>query len=358
MNEKDIKSLKWEGKDRRIRIDNGLYVNIRKNSKTYLVRKTISGKAQVITLGKHPSLPLKNARLMAMEYRLERDVSTVQVKDLTKQYMKDIVEPNSKVVNQVEGYVNNIDDEIGRIKVIDVTRMQLVEYIQTYSRERGARSSDRLRSYLIQIFSFGVELGFFNDSPMRGVTKRVTGYVDIARDRIISNEEIRQLWAWRNNHIGWQKTEDNARLIKFLLLTGLRISEAQSGYVDGDKFRMDDTKGKHPKHEKRPHWVYLTETAKQQLPLPKCTATNIQHWLKRKLEAEGAEGDKYRPHDCRRTFATLGNDNGVEPFIIERVLNHKMPGVMAIYNHAEYETERKEAAKVVEAAILKIIESR
>jgi integrase len=162
------------------------------------------------------------------------------------------------------------------------------------------------------------------------------------------------VWAWKNPDKGQQNAEDNARVIKFLLLTGLRISEAFAGYVDGDKFRIDDTKGKHAKHDARPHWVHLTEQARTMLPLPKRNPTNIQAWLKRQLDFAGVE-DRFTPHDCRRTFATLANDNGTQPFIVERVLNHRMQGVMATYNRAEYEAERIECAKVVEALILKIL---
>jgi hypothetical protein len=48
-------------------------------------------------------------------------------------------------------------------------------------------------------------------------------------------------------------------------------------------------------------------------------------------------------------------DNGIEPFIVERVLNHKLEGVMAVYNRAEYEAERIKAALVMEKTIKEII---
>jgi len=44
-------------------------------------------------------------------------------------------------------------------------------------------------------------------------------------------------------------------------------------------------------------------------------------------------------------------DNGVEPFIVERVLNHKLEGVMAVYNRAEYENERIKASLAMERII-------
>jgi len=357
MNQHDINSLKWDVKDRVIRIESGLYLNIRRKSKTYLIRKTVNGKKHVITLGNSNDISLKEVRLEAAKYALVNDVSKVTVSKLVEQYRKDVVEPKSKVPKQVIGYLTHIEDRFGNQKVIDIERFDLVNFIQTYSAERGSRSADRLRSYLKQLFSYAIELGYLKQlNPMEGVTRRVTGYIDIERKRVLTEAEIKMIWVWKNPDRGWQKTEDNVKMIKFLLLTGLRIDEARKGYADGDKFRVNDTKGKHPRHEQRPHWVYLTETAKSLLPLPECTATNIQAWLKRKLEAEGYK-DSYRftPHDCRRTFSTLAHDNEVEAFVVERVLNHKMQGMMSVYNHAEYEEERIACAIKVEEMVLKTL---
>lgn len=356
LSETSVKALQWDGKDRRISDGQGLYMNLRKNSKTWIVRKSHSGKTHIITLGKWPSLSCKQARLDARRYADESDISNATVNKLVREYKKDVVYPDSKVPKQVEGYLNHIDNGFGTLKVIAIKRAQLVWFIKQYGNERGARSADRMRSYLKQLFAYGVELGYITGaSPMDGVTKRVTGYKPVERSRVLSPDEIRMVWSWKNPQGGWQNTEENLKVIKFLLLTGLRISEAQSGYIDGDKFRIDDTKGKHAKHETRPHWVYLTDEARALLPLPICTATNIQSWLKRKLIGAGIE-NRFTPHDCRRTFATLANDNGVEPFIVERALNHKMQGVMNVYNHAEYEEERIECARVVESTILQIVE--
>jgi integrase len=353
----DINNLNWhvEKKDEIIKVIDNLYVRLRKTSTTYIIRKTVNRKAQVITLGRHPALKLRQAKAKAQQY-LNADTSSVTVATLVEDYLNDVVYPDSKVPNQVEGYLRQINNRFGNLKVMDIKRVELVKFIKHYSKTRGPRSADRLRSYLKQLFAYGVELGYLiGESPMEGVTKRVTGYKPIDRDRTLTDDEIRLVWSWKNADQGWQKTEENARVIKFLLLTGLRISEAQNGYVDGDKFRIDDTKGKHPKHAKRPHWVFLTESAKALLPLPKSTATNIQAWLKRRLINDAVE-NRFTPHDCRRTFATLANDNGVEPFIVERVLNHRMQGVMATYNHAEYEQERMKCARVVETAIIEIID--
>jgi hypothetical protein len=72
MNENQIKALNWN-KDKIIGLGDGLYLRVRKSSKTYIIRKTVDKKAQVITLGKSPAL----SKLDAMKYLHEHDVSTV-----------------------------------------------------------------------------------------------------------------------------------------------------------------------------------------------------------------------------------------------------------------------------------------
>ncbi len=48
-------------------------------------------------------------------------------------------------------------------------------------------------------------------------------------------------------------------------------------------------------------------------------------------------------HDLRRTFATKLNDLGVAPHIVEQLLGHALPGIMAIYNKSQYLPEKLDA---------------
>ena len=78
---------------------------------------------------------------------------------------------------------------------MDVKRANLVQFIKPYSHKRGARSADRIKSYLKQLFEYGIELGYLpGQSPREGVTKRVTGYKPIDRQRTLSDDEIRMVW--------------------------------------------------------------------------------------------------------------------------------------------------------------------
>lgn len=53
--------------------------------------------------------------------------------------------------------------------------------------------------------------------------------------------------------------------------------------------------------------------------------------------------EQWSLHDIRRTFATKLNDLGVAPHVVEQLLGHTMPGVMAVYNLSQYMPEKLEA---------------
>lgn len=341
LSEQKIKSLRWDGQDKTLGDGHGLYLLLRKSSKTWIVRRRHNGKNQITTLGKWPSLPLKKARAQATSMATQTATSAVTMVTLVDKYMREVIEPTHKRVDLVQGYMKRaVLPELGSRKVEDVTRAELVSLVQAYAK-RGPRSADQLRSNLKKLFGYAVELGYRETNPMLEVTSRVTGYIPTPRSRVLSDDEIRQLWAWDS---------PNTKLLRFLLLTGLRISEAQKGHADGDRWIVPEDLSKNG----LAHWVFLTQTARAQTPLPRTTPTNAQSWIRRKLDKFGVS-PRYTPHDLRRTAATRMADCGVEPFIVERVLNHKLEGVMAVYNRAEYMAERIEAAKMLESHVLEVV---
>lgn len=53
--------------------------------------------------------------------------------------------------------------------------------------------------------------------------------------------------------------------------------------------------------------------------------------------------EEWTLHDLRRTLATLLNDLGVAPHVVEQLLGHSLGGVMAIYNRSQYLPEKRAA---------------
>jgi integrase len=80
--------------------------------------------------------------------------------------------------------------------------------------------------------------------------------------------------------------------------------------------------------------------------------TGFSGWgkAKEKLDARVAEAkellEHWTVHDLRRTVATRMAELGVQPHIVEAVLNHvsgHKGGVAGIYNRATYDREKREA---------------
>lgn len=337
-----LRAAKPNDKDQMISDGAGLYLRIRPGgSKTWIIRKKHQGKTSITRLKRYPDMSLKEARLKAAEMAMTKHVNSVKITELVDKYMNEVVEHTHKRVDLVQGYMDRaIIPQLGNRKVRDITRAELVSVIQQYAK-RGARTADQLRSNLKKLFSYAAELGVIDINPMNDVSRRVSGYRPVSRERVLSDDEIKTLWNTDHN---------NARLLRFLLLTGLRISEARKGNREDDRWVVPAAISKN----KKSHWVYLTAEAKKQLPLPTCSATNIQAWLRRLLDKNNIS-PRFTPHDLRRTAATRMADSGIEPFIVERVLNHTLEGVMAVYNRAKYEAERILAAKVLENHIMEVV---
>ena len=56
--------------------------------------------------------------------------------------------------------------------------------------------------------------------------------------------------------------------------------------------------------------------------------------------------DKWTPHDLRRTCATKLAELSTAPHVVEKILNHTLEGVMAVYNRFDYMPERTVALDV------------
>jgi len=348
LTDKGIRKLRTCDKDQILRDSRGLYLTVRATAAPspikrapWVCRITRKGKTSKSTLGYWPEMTADKARRARDRLTGVNVDLGVTLDEVLDEYRR-LVTDRQKSGYQAEVYLRHISQRYGARRIATVTRADLVSAVQGYSRERGERSADRYLSQLRGVFTLAAELGYIEVSPLVGVTKRITGYTPKSRDRILTDDEIRALFAWDHR---------NAAMLRFLLLTGLRIAEAQKGHRDGDRWVVPAQYSKNG----AAYWVHLTPSAVAELGTPfDNSPTAVQSWLKRKLERDGCV-DRWTPHDLRRTAATRMSGAGVEPFIVERCLGHTLQGVMAVYNRHEYAEERTEAALRLERAILGVL---
>jgi integrase len=174
------------------------------------------------------------------------------------------------------------------------------------------------------LFGYAVANGWISSSPAAQITYKVIGEGSKARDRVLTEDEIKVVM-----------TTDAAQgpVLRFLLATGLRISEAYNGHREGQYWVVPPSASKN----KLEHRVWLSPIALAQLESHPWTAKwTVQRWIT--VNAGG-----WTAHDLRRTFSTRNNDMGVAPYVVEKMLNHTFDGVMAVYNRATYYPERRDA---------------
>ena len=285
-------------------------------------------------------MKLRDARLAAARLKPGHTVSNVTLGELLDEYFEDHIRQTYRRPRQVRLYIDRVPDELKALKLREVTRADVRHFLRDYA--KGAPvGANRLLAIMKQAFKFGIEAGYVDVSPIEQMTRKVVGGKESSRDRVLSDDEIRLLWA---------VDADHGPLLRFLLLTGQRIGEAQRAtwaHIEGDRWTIP---AEHAKN-KREHWVALPRQAHTLLAgLPtdrdkvfgKTTNTNVQAWLRRWCDRNNVS-PRFTPHDLRRTFTTRLNDLGAAPHVVEKVLGHTMQGVMAVYNRAEYEHERRDA---------------
>lgn len=345
LTQKTIENLKPRDRDYMIGDGHGLWLRVRTSgSKVFIVRKKTADKVQIITLGKFgttkPGITLLEARRKALDPATTAPHDNTTVAEIADEYFDRVISSEYRRPHHVRGYLDKLIDALGKRKVRELKRIDLSTFIKDYSK-RGKVAANRMLAVTRQCMSYAVEVGCIDDNPAQGLTRRIAGGTEKARERVMTDEEIRLLWALPAPH---------GPLLRFLLVTGQRIGEtqgAQPDHVDGDLWHIPAENSKNA----RAHDVHLSPQALAIIEdLPKgreyifnsTTNTAVQAYLHRWCDKHEID-PRFTPHDLRRTAATRMHGLGIAPHVVERVLNHTMQGVMAIYNQHEYLEERKDA---------------
>jgi len=181
-------------------------------------------------------------------------------------------------------------------------------------------------------------------NPVQGTAKAAESG---PRERVLTEAELRKLWA----ALGQNWYSD---IVRLLLLTGQRREEIGAlawSEIDFDRgmIVLAPVRTKNSRHH--------------QLPLSRQALAILQHqprrdflfsrrkgfanWVRPKAALDKHLGiAPWRLHDLRRTCATGMAELGVQPHIIEAVLNHASGHkgkVAGIYNRASYSEPMREA---------------
>jgi integrase len=342
----------------------GLYFRKRNRSASWVIRRSRNKVVSFTTIGRYPEVSLAEARQVLQRFGTD-SVEDKTVADL----LQDWFDQNHAVwrrPEQMEGYIHRLTTDDPRLVAMNIHLVDLVtvrKSLKKYARDHGNVAANRLMEILKQVFKHAVQIGYLQYSPIADLTRKVVGGVEAARQRVLTNAEIRLLW----------NTDRHTELFRFLLLTGQRIRETQIARwidIDGDRWFIPAANNK----SSRDHWVALSSQSQDLLGslgprrgrvFDSVSPTAVQAYLRRWCERNkiGENNHKqihqgfFTPHDLRRTFSTRLNELKIGPHIVEKILNHRMAGVMAVYNQADYEEERIAAMQMWADELDRIVQS-
>jgi integrase len=263
------------------------------------------------------------------------------------------------------GNVPTLISELGRLKARDVTRRQLIAFLDGIVARGAPITANRVYSLLVQMFKWAVAKDLVPASPMAGVER--PGGDEKPRRRILTGGEIKTFWAKLDTA---EMAEPTRLALKLLLATGQRRGEltfAKWQHFDLEAklwtIPVELLKSSHARREvAEPHAVPLSPLAIELLgELKDLSGSNPfllpAHADKRKkrsysesvLSRAVRQNAKhfgiphFTPHDLRRTAASFMTKLKVPRLHVEKVLNHATGDIAEVYDRHDYLPEKRAA---------------
>jgi integrase len=238
---------------------------------------------------------------------------------------------------------------VGNRVFTELKRSDIAELLDVVEEEHKASTADHVFSTLRSIASWVQKRDDDYASPFVRGMRRVTKDQH-SRARILSDDEIRKLWA---------DTEDTGpagAVLRIALLTAQRKSKIMG-------MRWQDLSGD--------IWTIRTEAREKgnagALKLPKAALDLIKkqpryagdervfHLGATKLFESNAAIGGWRIHDLRRTARSLMSRAGVQSEHAERVMGHVIRGVEGTYDRYSYDAEKAMALEKLTALVERIV---
>jgi len=266
---------------------------------------------------------------------LAREYLDVRVRDM---------KPGS--LDQCQRHLLKCFKPLHRLAIGKIDRATISVELRAIANKSGPVQADRARSTLSAMFGWCVGEGILEANPVFGTNKQSKAK---SRERILTDDELVAVWIAA-------PASDFGRIVKLLMLTGQRreeIAALQRSEIGDGVLALPAARTKNS----RAHDVPLSPQALTVLgDQPERVGREhvfgegeggFSGFSSAKDRLDKASGvTDWTLHDLRRTMATRMGDLGVQPHVIEAILNHvsgHKAGVAGVYNRSTYATEKRAA---------------
>lgn len=329
-------------------------------SKSFILRRKVDGRAQLITLGRFPGLNVDTARKIATEMigdiargqnpqdakRARRDETTLG--KLFKDYMDTHAKLHTRTWQKEQRRFERHLHKWRNRKLSTILRRDIKQLHGRIGKENGHYAANRLIQLLGAVFQHGLNEGLMDgENPARGITK----FLEEKRDRFLQPEEVGLFF----EALGKEPNETIRDYILVSLLTGARRSNVLSmrwDEVDLGNGVWTIPAGKSKNFEKmslplhafalellagrkdqvNSEWVFPGPGREGHLVEPK------KGW-KRILDRAGIQN--LRLHDLRRTLGSWQAARGSSLAIIGKSLGHRSVAATLIYSRLNLDPVRE-----------------
>ncbi|WP_312740512.1 site-specific integrase [Cedecea neteri] len=391
----DAKLRKINGKPIQKRIElsdaNGLSVRVTPTGViAFQYRYKFDGKPRRMTLGQYDDLSLKEARELVSEYRrivadgrdpitvremkVEANIKAATVEDCIVAWLASASASRLVKRDHWQRALNrHVVSQVGKMTVDDMA-ISHWQPVFKKMRESGAETfAGEVLSRMKTIFSYCIRTEMIKRNPVADLRIIDVGKPAKAGKRNFSDQEIKSFWhAVDESTI----THQNKLLLKILLLTGcrgveLRLATKKEFNLDGRVWRVpaEHSKTREPferglsakaaslikeAFEIYPDFnqAFPPALLKKDRPMAAGVLLNLADQLRDIMDIE-----HWSIHDLRRTAKTKMSELGVLPHVSEKVLGHKLTGVLAVYDQHSYLKEQQEALELLAAHVQSCVDS-
>jgi len=342
----------------------GLHIRVSATgAKVWYLATRVDGHMRRIKLGTYPVISLSDARQRAQG--ILRDITLGKyaesghdspevptLGDIIPQFIDKHAKRHTKDWKGTQSVLMRMTKLHG-MTIDQIKRADVVRVLDGMVANGTPTRANRALAAIKKVMSWCVDRGMIEVSPIAGLKAPAK---EVARERVLTDNELAACW-----NAAVAEGFPFAAVVQILILTGQRRGE-----VAGMRWsELDLAKGTWTIPAKRAknanaHIVPLAPLALDILKsVPRFLGSDLVFTttgktavsgfgrLKRRLEdAVGLDAEDWRLHDVRRTVATNMAMMGIQPHIIEAVLNHKtgiVSGVAAVYNRHAYLDEKREA---------------
>lgn len=328
-----------------------------------------------LTLGRYPDMSLANARKMRDQCRewlamhldprnqlkaeSEKTMRPVTIKDaLMYWYEHHAVTARKEHEYLMHRFNKHIFPYIGDRSVEDT---KLHTWLTCFDRikKNAPVMSGAIFLDIKQALRFCRVRQYISCDPLGDIGVNHVGRSSGIRDRVLGVNEASDVWAFAfGNNLLTLASIHTRRIMVLCLAFGCRQQEARlSTWEEWDLKNWVWTVPKeHSKNGEaivRPvpdgvkQWIVNLHAETEHrdfvigIGLERATITGAANRICRRLGHNLSNG-LWCIHDFRRTFSTMLNDMGADPYIIELLLGHKIKGVAGVYNKSKHVKKKRE----------------